>query len=66
MTIDPQEFGELIANVRTIKELVEKQNGRVSKLEDQVGAIRRWQAYIVGIGTAIGTSFGVILDRFTS
>ena len=60
-----REVGEIHTKVDHLISLVEKQNGRVSKLEDQVSGIRRWQAYFIGLMTAAGTGVGTFIGKFS-
>lgn len=66
MQIDPVEFGALRSDVKNIIAMLEKQNGRVAKLEEQVGALRRWQMLVVGLFTAAGGGIGTFIGKFTS
>lgn len=59
-----RELGEIRATLESIEDLIKTQNGRVGKLEDQVGALRRWQALVIGLFTAAGTGIGSILSKF--
>jgi hypothetical protein len=59
------EVREIHTKVDHLVALVEKQNERVTKLEENVGSIRRWQAFVVGVFTAAGTGIGTIIGRFT-
>lgn len=54
-------LGEIRGELRSIKDLVERQNGRVGKLEDKVDGLRRWQAAVIGLFTAAGTGIGTAL-----
>lgn len=64
MTIE-REVGEIHTKVDHLIELVRKQNGRVTKLEDQVGTLRRWQALVIGAFAAAGTGIGATITKFT-
>lgn len=61
-----REVGEIHTKVDHLVNLMEKQNGRVTKLEDQVSGLRRWQAMIIGGFTAVGSGIGAIFTKFTS
>lgn len=58
-----REVGEIHTKVDHLIVLVEKQNGRVSKLEDQVSGIRRWQAAVIGAVTAVSSGVGVAISK---
>ena len=60
-----REVGEIHTKVDHLVALVEKQNGRVGKLEGQVSILRRWQYFVVGAFTAAGTGLGAIISKFT-
>lgn len=64
--MNEQEWGELRSDVKHILIQVEKQNGRVGKLEEQVGALRRWQMLVIGIFTTAGGGIGTLIGKFTS
>ena len=64
MNIDPAEFGALRSDVKHAIELLEKQNGRIAKVENQVGRIRWVMAWIAGAATTIGTGIGTQLSKF--
>lgn len=59
-----REVGEIHTKVDHLITLVEKQNGRVTKVEEQVSKIRRFQSYMIGIFTAIGTGTGALFHKF--
>ena len=58
-----REVGEIHTKVDHLIGLVEKQNGRVTKLEEKVGGLRRWQAAIMGVFMAAGTGLGSLLHK---
>ena len=59
-----REVGEIHTKVDHLITLVEKQSDRVSTVENQVGNIRRFHAYIVGGFTAVGTGIGSMIHKF--
>lgn len=65
MSLD-REIGEIHTKVDQLIGLVEKQNGRVGKLEEQVNGLRRWQAMIIGGFTAVGTGIGSLFTKISS
>ena len=64
MTLE-REVGEIHTKVDHLIDLVGKQNGRVVKLEDQVGTLRRWQALVIGAFAAAGTGLGAAISKIT-
>lgn len=59
MTIE-RELGEINANVKNIISLLEKQNGRVGKLEEKVENLRMWRSAVLGGSFVISTIAGFI------
>ena len=64
MTVE-RELGEIHTKVNNILELVEKQDGRVERLEEQVSTMRRWQAFVIGLFTTAGTGIGTLFGKFS-
>lgn len=56
MAINDKEFGELRSDVKNILVLLEKQNGRVGKLEDRTTKLETWRTFLAGAWFVITTA----------
>lgn len=63
MSIDPQSFGELMADVKHIKSKVDKQDGEVDILKTKVGKLEKFQAALLGAWAAAGTGLGAAFTK---
>ena len=63
--MNESDFGEMRSDVKYIREMLEKQNGRLGKVEDKVASLMRWRAWVLGMFTTAGTTVGAILGKFS-
>ena len=70
MHIDPQQIGEMRSDIKHIKESldthIEATNKRIYDLENEVSAIKRWQAFAAGGAAVAGTIAGATLTKVTA
>jgi uncharacterized membrane protein len=59
-----REVGEIHTKVDHLINMLGEQSDRVSELEADVNSLRRWQAYVIGIFTAVGAGVGGVVGKF--
>ena len=63
MSIDPQQFGELISDVKHIKSMVEERSVRLDDLEREMKGVKRFQYLLTGAWAGAGAGIGAILQK---
>lgn len=58
-----REVGEIHTKVDNIINLLEPMDDRLKKTENKVEALRRWQAWIIGIFTSAGAGVGATIHK---
>lgn len=56
-------LGKMHGDIESILREAQRTNGRVSKLENEVVALKGWRWYIIGGGTAVVALFEAFRDK---
>lgn len=58
-----REIGEIHTKVDNIVKLLEKQNGRLAKVENKVVTLEKWQSLVLGAFATCGAIIGVFTEE---
>lgn len=61
-----REIGELRADVRNVRETVNKLEGTIQAINVQLNEILRWRAMVIGLATAAGAVAGFVWQVLSS